>query len=163
MYSMLHAYLGKYLAVLCIPRKSGSLLTKSHYGYVYLHYSEHQQKNMVTKIRIIMKKKHPAFIQKWYAANAYQFHTISSGITMKSFATAHATIYFNLCWHFFVVCLKLVSTKNLDDDWNNSVQFELKMGVCGINKRDIYIQIVCTVCHQSSYSVSFINLHAIIR
>lgn len=109
------------------------------------------------------EKKHPAFIQKWYAANAYQFHTISSGITMKSFATAHATIYFNLCWHFFVVCLKLVSTKNLDDDWNNSVQFELKMGVCGINKRDIYIQIVCVVCHQSSYSVSFINLHAIIR
>lgn len=165
MYSMLHAHLGKCLAVLCIPRKSGSLLTKSHYGYVYLHYSEHQQKKYGDQNKNNNEKKNSQHLYK-NAANAYQFHTISSGITMKSFATAHATIYFNLCWHFFVVCLKLVSTKNLDDDWNNSVQFELKMGVCGINKRDIYLQIVyivCTVCHQSSYSVSFINLHAIIR
>lgn len=145
MYSMLHVYLGKCLAVLCIPRKNGSLLTKSHYGYVYLHYSEHQQKNMVTKIRIIMEKNTSIYTKMVHAANAaYQFHTISSGIAMKSFATAHATIYFNLCWHFFV-CLKLVSAKNLDDDWNNSVQFELKMGVCGINKRDI-LYTDCVYC-----------------
>lgn len=71
---------------------------------------------------------------------------------------------------FILICVDIFSfvwnwsrQKNLDDDWNNLVQFELKMGVCGNNKRDIYIQIVCTVCHQSSYSESFINLHAIIR